>query len=99
MFCIGKKLTLLFFLLITVLVVRVTDSGGLVHPDSPATMSDNVFGTGTDQVNLKSQMEACSFGKLNMTAGNRNYTLPSAIEPAPGVIEVDIDVSSATAQC
>ena len=79
-----------------VLVVRVTDVNGLVYPHDAETMSDKVFGTKGDPVNLKSQMAACSFGKLNIMAGNPDSPLPSdiEIEEAPGVIEVDIGVST-----
>ena len=57
-----------------ILVIRVTDSTGLVHEDSPSVISDNVFGItsnddGEERVNLKSQLEACSHGLLNVTAG------------------------------
>jgi hypothetical protein len=55
-------------------------------------MSDNVFGTGNDQVNLKSQMFDCSHGQLNIIPGPVNE--PSArIADAPGVIEVSIPIS------
>merc|ERR1719253_1280637 len=43
-----------------ILVVRVTDSGGLVRPESAAQISDDIFGTTGDPVNLKSQLGACS---------------------------------------
>ena len=49
-----------------ILVVRVTDANGLAHPDNAATIGDKIFGTLGDLVNLKSQMSACSFGKLNI---------------------------------
>ena len=83
-----------FLCLCTVLFVKVIDNDGKTYPHSPSEMGDNVFGTEGDPVNLKSQMAACSFGKLNIEAGDPNTPLPSAIEPAPGVIEVTIDVSS-----
>eukprot|EP00957_Ditylum_brightwellii_P182642 13911786-Ditylum_brightwellii.AAC.1 len=46
------------------LVVRITDGDDKVRPENAATMSDDVFGTATDPINLKSQMEACSYNKL-----------------------------------
>lgn len=73
------------------LVVRVTDSNGLVHPDSPDTISDKIFGTYGDQINIKSQFEACSHGKLQVT---NEYTVDISDElVAPGVIEIDIPIS------
>jgi len=74
-----------------ILAVKVIDVNGLAHPDSPTTISDNIFGTNGDPVNLKSQMFACSFGKLNIV---NEYSV--AIEgqvAAPGVIEVEIPIS------
>ena len=50
-----------------ILVVRVTDSDGKVHPDTPAIISDKIFGTSGDSLNAKSQFAACSFGKLQIT--------------------------------
>ncbi len=73
-----------------VLAVRVTDGAGLAHPDGADVISDNVFGTGGDEVNLRSQLEACSFGKLRVQAGANP---PDPNEAAEGVVEVSIDVS------
>jgi hypothetical protein len=80
--------------MLSVLAVRVTDSGGRVHIDSPTVMSDNIFGggIGCDQVNLRSQMYACSMGQLEIIPGNPNSPLPKYIEVADGVIEVHIAV-------
>jgi hypothetical protein len=72
-----------------VLVVRVTDSEGRVYPDSATVVSDKVFGTDGDLVNLKSQMSACSFGKLNIVPG----AVPRRKRAASGVIEVNIPIS------
>ena len=55
--------------------------------DSAQEVSDNVFGTGNDPVNLLSQMTACSFGKLKITPGE-----PSSAT-ARGVVEVTIPIS------
>lgn len=73
-----------------VLVVRV------IAPDSStssstATISDSIFGTSGDTVNLKSQYEACSFGKLVFEPAP-NQTLPNQTLPAivNGVVEVTI---------
>eukprot|EP00571_Detonula_confervacea_P011798 CAMPEP_0172298830 /NCGR_PEP_ID=MMETSP1058-20130122/1300_1 /TAXON_ID=83371 /ORGANISM="Detonula confervacea, Strain CCMP 353" /LENGTH=598 /DNA_ID=CAMNT_0013008123 /DNA_START=69 /DNA_END=1862 /DNA_ORIENTATION=+ len=71
------------------LAVRVIDSVGKVHPNSPAAMSDNIFGTGTDVVNLKNQLEACSFGKLEIGVG---VGASQEVDGAPGMIEVTLDI-------
>ena len=73
-----------------ILAVRVTDSTGKVHPNSPTLMADNIFGTNGDPVNLKSQLSACSHGKLNVVpAPDANLGTAKA---APGTIEVTINV-------
>ena len=74
-----------------ILVVRVTDSAGLVSSESATLISDNIFGTSGDTMTLKSQMYDCSFGQLNITAGLP--TNPDPNEVAPGVVEVDINIS------
>ena len=74
-----------------ILVVRVTDSGGLVHPDSARVMSDKLFGTDGDPENMSTQFNACSFNKLTITNKySRNIDQQLA---APGVIEVKIPIS------
>eukprot|EP00984_Skeletonema_dohrnii_P023114 scaffold12204_cov111-Skeletonema_dohrnii-CCMP3373.AAC.2 len=73
---------------LNMLLVKVTDVGGLVYPDSATTMSDEVFGTGVDPVNLKSGLEECSWDKLTVVPG-----LSDSNEVATGVIEVDIGIS------
>ena len=70
----------------SVLIVKVIDGNGVAHPDSPAMISDNFFGTYGDQVTVKSQMEACSMGRLKIQPGS----IPDDHELAPGVIEVTI---------
>ena len=68
-----------------ILAVRVTDSGGLVHPDSAEVISDKIFGTRGDKVNIKSQLAACSHGKLQVT---NEYDIDISDKlAAPGVIE------------
>lgn len=74
-----------------ILAVRVTDSGGLAHPDDASTISDKIFGTNNDAVNLKSQFAACSYGKLDIS--NEYATDISEHLAAPGVIEIDIPLS------
>ena len=74
-----------------VLVVRVTDVDGKVHPDSPKTMSNKIFGTYGDTVTMKSQFAACSFDKLEIT---NEYSVDiSKHLAAPGVINVDLPIS------
>ncbi len=70
------------------LVVNVIDSEGRKLQESSDEISDDVFGTYGDQMTLKSQMSACSFGKVNIIAGNGNEH-----ELSPGVIEVVISKS------
>ena len=70
------------------LVVKVADSEGRKSRDSTDHISDKIFGTYGDQMTLKSQMEACSYGKLGVIAGNGDQH-----EVSPGVIEVTIDKS------
>eukprot|EP00571_Detonula_confervacea_P016393 CAMPEP_0172302430 /NCGR_PEP_ID=MMETSP1058-20130122/4128_1 /TAXON_ID=83371 /ORGANISM="Detonula confervacea, Strain CCMP 353" /LENGTH=626 /DNA_ID=CAMNT_0013012899 /DNA_START=109 /DNA_END=1989 /DNA_ORIENTATION=+ len=48
----------------TVLAVKVVGNDG-TYSNTPAYLSNKVFGTGGDTVNLKSQYTACSHGKLN----------------------------------
>ena len=75
------------------LVVRVTDSAGRVHPDSAAMISDNIFGTSGDPLNLKSQMAACSFNKLRIT---NSYSVDISNHlAAPGVINISIPIELA----
>lgn len=74
-----------------ILAVRVTDSGGLVHPDSADIISDKIFGTRGDKVNIKSQLAACSHDKLQVT---NEYDVDISDKlTAPGVIEIDIPIS------
>mmetsp|Transcript_18161 Transcript_18161/g.26955 ORF Transcript_18161/g.26955 Transcript_18161/m.26955 type:complete len:609 (+) Transcript_18161:76-1902(+) len=72
-----------------ILVVKVTDNGGLTRAESPAVIGDDIFGTLGDPVNLASQMKACSFGKLNIVPG----AIHSSKKAAPGVIKVRISKS------
>lgn len=74
-----------------ILVVKVKDVNGLERSETSSQISDDVFGTINDPVNLKSQMSACSFGQLNITPGLVNDPDPN--EVAPGVIEVQIGIS------
>ena len=78
------------------ILFRVTDVDGKVYPHSASVMSDNMFGTGTDNINLKSQLDACSVGKYNVIPGGANgkngYDF-TGIESATGVIDITIPIS------
>ena len=73
-----------------ILVVKVTDSANKAHPRTTAEISDDVFGTDSDPVNLKTQLAACSFNQLIVQPG---LDPPDSHEVAPGVIEVTIGVT------
>jgi len=75
------------------LLFRVTDVNGLVISDSPAEMSNNLYGTYGDTNNLKTQMEACSVGKYIVVPGGKNGFNTSGLESAPGVIDIRLDIS------
>jgi hypothetical protein len=72
-----------------ILVVKVTDSVGKARSETPFEIGDNIFGYGTDQVNLKSQMAACSMNTLDIVPGSD----PNGSQSATGVVEVTINVS------
>lgn len=75
------------------ILFRVTDSAGAVYPDSPAVMSNKLFGTGGDTINLKTQMTACSVGKYTIVPGGRtNYDI-AGLESAPGVVDIQLDIT------
>jgi len=58
------------------------------------TISDDVFGTSGDPVNLKSQLYACSMGRLNVIAGDNNSgQIDQSVYKAPGVIAVKLGIS------
>ena len=71
-----------------ILVIKVIDSEGRKRQESTAQISDDVFGTYGDKVTLRSQMNGCSFGKVNIQAGVGNPK-----ESSPGVLEITIDKS------
>lgn len=76
------------------LVVKVTDVNGLAPDETPAVISDDVFGTLGDSVTLKSQLYACSMGRLTVIAGDNNSgRINQSVYDAPGVVSVTIDVS------
>lgn len=73
-----------------ILAVKVFDINGLSRSESPKEISDIIFGTYGEPMNLKSQMSDCSFGQLNITAG---LPVPDPNELAPGVVKVNIGIS------
>jgi hypothetical protein len=77
-----------------VLAVRVTDISGLATTSSATRISDEVFGTGSDQNNKVSQYKACSYGTLNfspVTELELNGTGLTQLNVA-GVYEVTIPI-------
>ena len=75
-----------------ILAVRVVDVNGKTHPDDVATMSDNIFGNGVDNNTLKSVLEGCSMGKLEIVPG----VVPGGND-AVGMIEVTIPIDMTVA--
>lgn len=77
----------------TVLAVRVIAADG-EYGFTEASLSDNVFGTSGDSVNLASQYKACSFNQLNfvpsydsrITDGVVTITVPTAVAEGDGVM-------------
>ena len=72
--------------------VEKIDVNGKAYPHDASTISDKIFGTGNDKVNLKSQLFACSHGKLNIVHDGIIWEthVPVQHRAAPGVIEVTI---------
>ena len=73
--------------------------------DAKATaVSEDVFGGGSDVVNMKSQFDACSFGELQIIpepdpawineASSQTFSAAdlSEVESAPGVVTVSLDI-------
>jgi hypothetical protein len=82
------------------LAVRVTALDKAVAATA-ASVSDNIFGTNGDPVNMVSQFDACSYGKFKIIPGPRPGTdisssLVSASGPEAGVIDVDIPINLGT---
>jgi len=73
-------------------VVKVIDVNGLQRPESPSEIGDDIFGTNGDSVNLKSQLHACSMGKLDVQVGVPEHEALYE-ENAPGVFQVTLDIS------
>ena len=80
----------------TVLVVRIINQGDTANSvtASATQLSDDVFGTNGDPVNLKSQYAACSHGKLNFSPAPDEISAdPDATNLVDGVTEVTVDVA------
>ncbi|KAL3897711.1 MAG: hypothetical protein SGARI_006857, partial [Bacillariaceae sp.] len=83
-----------------VLLVHVTDGNGHSLYVTPEKMANKVFGTIDDNINLSSQMTACSLGQYNIVPGptvDSNGKEVGATDQSgnhvPGVIKVTIDVA------
>ena len=80
-----------------ILVVKVTDKNGLAPDELTAEISDDVFGTTADTVNLKSQLHACSMGRLVVIPGDNNSgQINQSVYNAPGVMAVKLSISIET---
>ncbi|KAL3801325.1 hypothetical protein ACHAW5_002240 [Stephanodiscus triporus] len=75
------------------LVVKVFDVNNKARSESPMEISDDIFGTNGDPVNLRSQMSACSMGRVDFVPGDNNYGIDQSLYDAPGVITVKIEIS------
>jgi hypothetical protein len=75
----------------TVLVIRVK-GGGASTTSNMATLSDNIFGTSGDSINLKSRYNECSYGDLKMEpfvgTTSKGVVIPAGSRA--GVVEVSI---------
>jgi len=77
-----------------VLVVKVFDVNNKARSESPMQISDDIFGTNGDPFNARSQLHACSMGRLDFMPGDNNSGLiDQAVYDASGVISVNIDIS------
>ena len=73
------------------LVVKITDKDGLAVEGDAGYISDKIFGTDGDEINPAQGFKDCSFGKFELT---NEYSVDIEDKlAAPGVIEVDINIS------
>jgi hypothetical protein len=77
------------------LAVRVTAPDKVVAATADS-ISDEIFGTFGDTVNMVSQFDACSYGKFKIIPGPQPGTDISSFLAAPGVIDVDIPINLGT---
>ncbi|KAL3790131.1 LOW QUALITY PROTEIN: hypothetical protein ACHAW5_000829 [Stephanodiscus triporus] len=75
------------------LVVKVFDVNDKARSETAMQISDDIFGTNGDPVNLRSQMSACSMGRVDFVPGDNNNVIDQGLYDAPGVITVKIDIS------
>jgi len=76
------------------LVVEVYDVNGKARSESPERISDDIFGTNGDAVNLRTQMSACSMGRVDIRPGDSgDGSIDQNLYDAPGVVTVQIDIS------
>ncbi|KAL3799013.1 hypothetical protein HJC23_005152 [Cyclotella cryptica] len=83
----------------TVLAVRVVAAGNKTTSLDEFSLSDSIFGIGVDKVNLASQYDACSYGKLKfVTAPNRSGRSPDSgnVDIINGVATVRLPSVSVT---
>jgi hypothetical protein len=71
----------------TVLAVRVI-ANNFGTTSSASEISDNIFGTYGDKVNLKTQMEGCSHGRLMIEKASGTYI-------TEGVVEIEVKLNAA----
>ena len=74
-----------------VLVVKITDKDGLAVEGNAIYISDKVFGTSGDDINQAKGFKDCSFGKFELT-NEYSVDIDDKLS-APGVLEVDINIS------
>jgi len=74
-----------------VLVVKITDKDGLAVEGNADYISDKVFGTSGDDINPAKGFKDCSFGKFELT-NEYSVDIDDKLS-APGVLEVDINIS------
>jgi hypothetical protein len=74
----------------SVLVVRVEAGDGINTSASKATLSDSVFGTNGDPVNLKSQYSACSHNQLRFKAADNKPGAAGTDSIVDGAVTVSI---------
>jgi len=75
-----------------VLVVKIIDVNGRQVSDPPAQISDDIFGTSGDSINVVSQFSACSMDKLTIVPGELPNGVASSVMPSPGVITVNLNI-------
>ena len=76
-----------------ILVVKIIDINGLQCSETPAEISQDIFGSTDDTVNLHSQILDCSMKRLNLThvvpLGSIGGIAPNLYD-APGVITINV---------